>query len=89
MSPEPLLTPKQVAERLSISRSAVYALCDNGDLRCSRIGASKGRIRIEPRVVDDYLSRSQQMPATVELPKRRQADPVMGLDILRRFGYKG
>lgn len=71
MSPEPLLTPRQVAERLTLSLTAVYALCNSGELPCRRVGASKGRIRIEPRVFEAYLARTQQA-AIIELPKRRK-----------------
>lgn len=84
--PESLLTPKQVAEQLSLSLTAVYALCNSGDLPCCRVGVSKGRIRITPRAVADYLARRQQ-PVIVELPKtRRQPRPLVGLRHLA--GYR-
>jgi excisionase family DNA binding protein len=49
VKPRPdLLTVKQAAERLNVSIRTVYDLCDNGRLRCQRIGVGRGTIRIRP-----------------------------------------
>lgn len=49
-----LLRARDVAERLSISASAVYRLAEIGDLPCVRIGAA---VRFDPADVDRYIER--------------------------------
>lgn len=92
-----LLTPSEVAERLRISTTAVYALCDAGELPCHRIGlgTKRKRIRVAEKAVADYLNRTaQEMPATIQMPlkKRRSGgsvSQVAGCSMLRSFGWKG
>jgi excisionase family DNA binding protein len=40
---EPLLTPRQVAEALSISRPSVYRLVELGELEAVRVGSRSTR----------------------------------------------
>jgi excisionase family DNA binding protein len=48
-----MLTPNQVAERLAISLSKVYALIDQGVIGCYRIG---GSIRVSEEQLNTYLT---------------------------------
>jgi excisionase family DNA binding protein len=41
-----MLTVKEVAERLRVSRTCVYQLVERGKLACHRIGLGRGAIRI-------------------------------------------
>jgi excisionase family DNA binding protein len=45
-----MLTIKEVADRLRVSRTCVYQLVERGKLACHRIGLGRGAIRIS---VDD------------------------------------
>lgn len=45
----------QVAEKLSVSESIVYALIESGRLACHRIGVGRGTIRVSPADLDAYL----------------------------------
>jgi len=85
------LTPADVAARLSLSLTAVYALCDAGDLPCHKIGVKRSRRRIDPTDLAAYLERTRQsMPATVQLPgRRRESRGTEGFKLLRAAGWKG
>ncbi|WP_088253260.1 helix-turn-helix domain-containing protein [Fimbriiglobus ruber] len=48
------LTIKEAAERLSVSRGLVYALCRAGRIRHERHGTGRGTLRIEPAALDEY-----------------------------------
>src|SRR5437879_2716463 len=52
-----VLTVKQVAERLQVSLSTVYALCVTGELPHRRIGLGRGCIRIAESDLQEYLDR--------------------------------
>ena len=43
-----MLTVKEVAEHLRVSRTCVYQLVEQGKLACHRIGIGRGAIRIAP-----------------------------------------
>jgi excisionase family DNA binding protein len=58
--PEPLLTVKEVSERLGVSGRAVYDLVGRGLLPCKRIGTGRGTIRVAPHDLETYLRHSQQ-----------------------------
>jgi excisionase family DNA binding protein len=47
-----LLTPREVAEYLSLGRSTVYLLIQNGDLPSIRINRS---VRVNPRDLEEYI----------------------------------
>src|SRR4051794_21397448 len=84
-----LLTPAETAAILRLSVSAVYALCDAGELPCLRIGAKRGRIRIERSDLEAYLAGTKAKAAVVKLPRAKMQRPPRGYDILREFGYSG
>ena len=44
-----------VAKRLEVSKSTVYALIDAGKLRCTRHGLGRGAIRISEEQLAAYL----------------------------------
>ena len=50
-----MLTVKQVAERLNVSQSIIYALVDAGQIVCHRIGVGRGPIRITAEDLARYL----------------------------------
>lgn len=52
-----MLRVPQAAQRLSVSRSTVYALCRQRLLRHVRVGAGRGSIRINEMDLEDYVAR--------------------------------
>jgi len=50
-----MLTVKEVAERLRISRTCVYQLVERGKLACHRIGLGRGAIRISLADLTEYI----------------------------------
>src|SRR4051812_10557378 len=72
-----LLTVKQVAEELSLSRVAVYDLCRVGKLPHYRLGVKHDTIRIKRSDVSAYLEACERREpdadelAEVEQPARR------------------
>jgi excisionase family DNA binding protein len=54
MSTQPLLRPREVVERLAISRGTFYRLVHTGRLPALRLGES-GQLRVEREVVDEFL----------------------------------
>ena len=67
-----MLTVTQVAERLQVSRSIVYALIDARKLSCHRIGLGRGTIRISESDLDAYLKNHvEPPPAPQPAPSRR------------------
>lgn len=65
---EQLLTVAQVAERLGVSKAAVYALCarENTSLRHLRIGVSGATIRIPEDAFREYIDRATVEPSLPE-----------------------
>jgi excisionase family DNA binding protein len=63
------LTVKQVAERLGISRTQVYALCADGRLPHHRFG-KRGAIRVSEEELAQFLEATKFKPP-VELPELR------------------
>jgi excisionase family DNA binding protein len=53
---ERFLTPKQVAEELSVSDSQLYALIRSGDLPAVKIGG-RGQWRIERSKLEEWIER--------------------------------
>ena len=94
--PAPLLTVRQVAERLAISSTAVYALKSSGTIPFLRIG---GAIRFESAAVEEYLEfcrkqGRQEVAATVAFQHAGKQRPVRlhkgaGYELLRAGGYDG
>jgi excisionase family DNA binding protein len=87
------LTPKQVAERLAVSTTAVYALCEAKKIGHQRIGAGTKRqaIRIPEEALAEYLERTAVLvdidPPAIEQPQRRTVGA--GYALLREAGWKG
>lgn len=50
-----MLTVKQVADRLNVSQSIIYALVEAGQIVCHRIGVGRGSIRIAEEDLARYL----------------------------------
>ena len=65
------LTVAEVAERLSVSKAAVYALCarDGAAIRHLRLGAARTTIRIPVEALDDYLAGATVEPREPDRPE--------------------
>ena len=63
-----MLTPKQLAARLSLSLSMVYRLLTNGDLECYRFGSA---YRVSEEQLIQFLQR-QKVETPRKLPKARR-----------------
>lgn len=63
-----MMTPKQLAQRLSISLSMVYRLLTNGDLECYRFGSA---YRVSEEQLTQFLQR-QKVEIQRKLPKARR-----------------
>jgi excisionase family DNA binding protein len=57
MTGEPIVTVKEAAEALGLSRAGVYALLKSGALECYRLGVKEGKIVIDPAQVQEYRER--------------------------------
>jgi excisionase family DNA binding protein len=69
-----LLTAKQVADQLGISRTTVYELAAGGRLACYRLGARRGRLKFKASDLEAYLEASRVGPKVkTEQPPKRQA----------------
>ena len=66
-----MLTVKQVAERLGVSSSQVYALCSSGKLAHYRFGVGKGALRISEEQLAAFLAATTFKPPAAELPELR------------------
>ncbi|MBK7858417.1 MAG: helix-turn-helix domain-containing protein [Archangiaceae bacterium] len=56
-APPPLLTVRQVAERLAVSTATVYALVGRGELEHARVSNA---IRVSPEALERYLTRGRR-----------------------------
>ena len=56
----PLLTVREVADRLRVSKMTVYRLVEAGDLRAVKVARS---IRVPERVLDQYLMDAEVSPS--------------------------
>lgn len=63
-----MLTPKQLAERLSLSLSMVYRLLTSGELECYRFGSA---YRVSEEQLNQFLQR-QKVETRKVLPKARR-----------------
>jgi excisionase family DNA binding protein len=70
-----LLKVRDVAERLAISASSVYALVEAGRIACHRIGIGRGAIRIDERDLDAFLDACRTSPRSS--PRRKQPQPIL------------
>jgi excisionase family DNA binding protein len=68
-----LLTVAEVAAILRMSKAYVYSAAEKGRMEVIRLrGEGRGRLRIEKRVVAEYLERSKLQPAQ---PRRESRHP--------------
>ena len=63
-----MLTPRQLADRLSLSLSMVYRLLSNGELECYRFGSA---YRVSEEQLNQFLQR-QKVETQRKLPKARR-----------------
>ena len=63
-----MLTPKQLAARLSLSLSMVYRLLSSGELECYRFGSA---YRVSEEQLSQFLQR-QKVETQRKLPKARR-----------------
>ena len=54
MTPEPLITPGELAKRLNVSRVWVYRLANDGRLPSIRVGDKI--LRFDPGEIEEWLS---------------------------------
>ena len=73
----PLLTVKQVAERLTVSASTVYDLVSLGKLPCHRVGKGGGAIRCSELQVREYLESVAVGASTPRPPAPRPGRPPL------------
>jgi excisionase family DNA binding protein len=67
-----LLTVAEVATILRMSKGYVYSAAEQGRMEAIRLrGEGRGRLRIEKRVVAEYLERSKLQPAQPRRESRR------------------
>ena len=63
-----MLTPKQLAARLSLSLSMVYRILSSGELECYRFGSA---YRVSEEQLSQFLQR-QKVETQRKLPKARR-----------------
>jgi excisionase family DNA binding protein len=56
------LTVKQVADRLCLSPSQIYVLCNSGKLPHHRFGVGRGAIRVTEEQLAEYVETSKFTP---------------------------
>lgn len=57
-----MLTVPEVAERLRVAVSTVYALVESGKLGAFRIGPNDGAIRVSEQQLEAYLNACRSLP---------------------------
>jgi excisionase family DNA binding protein len=60
---------RDVAERLEVSVATVYAMVARGKLRCTRVGAGRGVIRISEDQLAEFLRANE--PSEAQQPANR------------------
>jgi excisionase family DNA binding protein len=65
-----VLTVKEVAGRLRLSVSQVYALCGAGKLPHHRFGNGRGAIRVSEEQLGAYIRGSEVGPEPPKAPRR-------------------
>jgi excisionase family DNA binding protein len=65
-----MLTVKEVAARLALSPSQIYALIASGKLTCHRFGNGRGAIRVSEEQLAEFIETSKFTPAAA-LPELR------------------
>lgn len=57
-----MLTVPEIAERLRVAVSTVYALVETGKLEAFRIGPNDGAIRVSEEQLREYLDGCRSLP---------------------------
>ncbi|MBI1313268.1 helix-turn-helix domain-containing protein [bacterium] len=57
-----MMTIHEVAERLRVAISTVYALVESGKLGAFRIGPNEGAIRVSEQQLETYLESCRSLP---------------------------
>jgi excisionase family DNA binding protein len=82
-----MITVKEAAFRLGLSRSSVYAMVDSGQLQCRRVGPRRGKVRILVESIETHLhgpeSSNAIQPRTLPRHRPRPAKVAEGLKHLR------
>lgn len=60
-----MLTVPEVAERLRVAVSTVYALVESGKLQAFRIGPHDGAIRVSEEQLEAYLNACRSLPHSI------------------------
>lgn len=71
MVASPLLTVRQVADRLGLSQSSVYQLIESRQLAHHRLGTNKGAIRVSEADLLAYLNACRESTGTQRRKERR------------------
>jgi len=66
-----MLKISEVAERLNVSESLVYALVEAGRLSCHSIGVGRGTIRVSTEDLDAFLATCRDEKAERSRPPAR------------------
>ncbi|MBX3412420.1 MAG: helix-turn-helix domain-containing protein [Pirellulales bacterium] len=70
--PDIFLTVRDVAARLRVSQSCVYALVQQGRLSCHRIGGGRGAVRISESDLQRFLISCRAESAEPTEPQREE-----------------
>ena len=73
-----MLKVREVAARLNLSESKVYALIESGELPHHRFG---GAIRVSDQQVADFLEQTKHERSKPEMPKGRNRAPFRHLKL--------
>jgi excisionase family DNA binding protein len=65
-----MLTVKNVAARLGLSNSQIYALIASGKLSCHRFGNGRGALRVSEEQLAQFIEASKITPAAT-IPELR------------------
>lgn len=83
------LTIREASERIGLSESAVRQLCQAGQLRHRRVGARRGRIRIDELDLQSYLDAAVVLPLPCSAVSTHELRTVTGgYSMLRKYGYQ-
>jgi excisionase family DNA binding protein len=78
-----LLSVREAAERLNVSRNTVYSLCETGELQHRRIGVGRGCIRIAEEDFAEYLERKKVGRESVSPAPKPKPIALEHLDLKR------
>ena len=67
-----MLTVKEVAEKLGVSPTTVYGLCQRRKLRHARVGLVRGAVRIDEKDLEEYLKGATISPERIQPSPSRE-----------------